>query len=82
MHTTCAVSCLSACALTESDDSKEGYSETKRTPRPKRTHGHHRSGRTAPNEHAMTVWCETDIFRAIGLTYVPPFMRYFHDVKM
>lgn len=65
----------------ESDGSDEGFSAVKRTPRPQRAYGHH-SGRRAPHEQALTVWCETDIFRAIGLTYVPPFMRFFHDVKL
>jgi hypothetical protein len=35
----------------------------------------------AADERQLTVWCETDIFQALGLSYVPPFMRHFHDVS-
>lgn len=34
-----------------------------------------------PREHAVSVWCETDIFDAVGLHYVPPHMRHFHGVS-
>ena len=34
-----------------------------------------------PREHAVSVWCETDIFEAVGLAYVPPHMRHFHGVS-
>jgi hypothetical protein len=32
-----------------------------------------------PRACDIPVWCETDIFKAVGLSYVPPFMRFFHD---
>lgn len=34
-----------------------------------------------PAVHAVSVWCETDIFEAVGLHYVPPHMRHFHGVS-
>eukprot|EP00892_Ulva_mutabilis_P008549 jgi/Ulvmu1/6066/UM027_0044.1 len=33
-----------------------------------------------PREHVVSVWCESDIFQAVGLAYVPPHMRHFHGV--
>ena len=35
----------------------------------------------APLEHVVSVWSETDIFHAVGLSYVPPHMRHFHNVS-
>lgn len=34
-----------------------------------------------PAVHAVSVWCETDIFEAVGLHYVPPHMRHFYGVS-
>jgi hypothetical protein len=31
------------------------------------------------SKQSLTVWCESDVFQAIGLSYVPPFMRQFHN---
>lgn len=32
-------------------------------------------------QHVVSTWCETDIFEAVGLHYVPPHMRHFHGVS-
>lgn len=40
-----------------------------------------RMGGPAPLEHVVTVWSETDIFCAVGLSYVPPHMRHFHSIS-
>ena len=40
-----------------------------------------RCGAAAPLEHAVSVWSETDIFHAVGLSYVPAHMRHFHNVS-
>jgi hypothetical protein len=38
-------------------------------------------GAAAPLEHVVSVWSETDIFHAVGLSYVPPHMRHFHSIS-
>lgn len=58
------------------DDANAGGGGRKRAGR----HSHHRvSKRKTSTSCEVSLWCESDIFEAIGLSYVPPFLRFFHS---
>jgi DNA polymerase/3'-5' exonuclease PolX len=40
-----------------------------------------KAGTAGVVEHSISVWCESDIFHALGLRYVPPHMRHFHGIS-
>lgn len=48
---------------------------------PRRKRQRHCIEKKPAREAVLTVWTETDIFKLVGLSYVPPFMRFFHDVS-
>ena len=65
------------CAVSDSGSDSEGARPAARKHAP--GHASKRSKRKEAAVHPITVWTESDIFKGVGLTYVPPFLRTFKE---